>query len=173
MPLNETAVAPVRFVPVMTTLAADGALPGLNVEIVGARNTVKLPLDVTLPPGVVTDTVPLVVPDATTAVICVLESTVNWSRRPIPLRRTAVAPVKFVPVIITVEPIGPLVGVKLEMVGAGMTVNEPLDVALPPDVVTATVPVVAPTGTAAVTCVAETTLKLVAAVPLNATAVAP
>ena len=35
-----------------------------------------------------------------------------------PLNLTAVAPVKFVPVIVTLVPVGPLVGVKLVMVGA-------------------------------------------------------
>ena len=66
-----------------------------------------------------------------------------------PLNFTAVVPVKFRPLIVTLVPTGPLVGVKLVIVGAGMTVNALPLVAVPPDVVTLSVPVVAPIGTVA------------------------
>ena len=66
-----------------------------------------------------------------------------------PLNRTAVAPVKFVPVIVTLVPTGPLAGVTLVIVGAGMTVKLVALVAMPPGVVTLTGPVVAPAGTVA------------------------
>ena len=66
-----------------------------------------------------------------------------------PLNRTAVAPVKFVPPIVTLVPTGPLAGVKLAIVGAGITVKLVALVAVPPDVVTLTAPVVAPAGTVA------------------------
>ena len=66
-----------------------------------------------------------------------------------PLNRTAVAPLKFVPLIVTAVPTGPLVGVKLPIVGAGMTVKLAALVAVPPAVVTLTGPVVAPAGTVA------------------------
>src|SRR5206468_1776206 len=69
-------------------------------------------------------------------------------------------------------PTGPLVGEKPVMAGGGMTVNVPLLVAVPPDVVTLIVPVLAPPGTVAVIDVDEFTVKL-ALVPLKATAVAP
>ena len=68
----------------------------------------------------------------------------------VPLNLTAVAPVRFVPVITTLVPTGPLVGLKLVIVGEPMTVKELALVAVPPGVVTATVPVVAPAGTVAV-----------------------
>ena len=61
-----------------------------------------------------------------------------------PLNATAVAPVKFVPVIVTLVPTGPLVGAKLVIVGAGTTVKLLALVAVPPGVVTLTGPVVAP-----------------------------
>ena len=67
----------------------------------------------------------------------------------LPLKRTALAPVKFVPVIVTPVPTGPLVGVKLAIVGAGITVKLAALVAVPPGVVTLTGPVVAPAGTVA------------------------
>ena len=66
-----------------------------------------------------------------------------------PLNATAVAPVKFVPVIVTLVPTGPLVGAKLVIVGAGTTVKLLALVAVPPAVVTLTGPVVAPAGTVA------------------------
>ena len=87
-----------------------------------------------------------------------------------------VAPVKFVPVIVTVVPTGPLVGVKLVIVGAGtplVTVKEVALVPVPPEVVTAIGPVVAPAGTVAVICTAEPTENVGAVTPLNLTAVAP
>jgi hypothetical protein len=67
-----------------------------------------------------------------------------------PLNVTAVAPVKFVPLIVTLLPTGPLVGVKLVIVGGlTTTVNALALVAVPPDVVTLSGPVVAPGGTVA------------------------
>jgi hypothetical protein len=67
-----------------------------------------------------------------------------------PLSVTAVAPVKSVPLIVTLVPTGPLVGVKLVIVGAlAVTVNALGLAAVPPGVVTLSVPVVAPVGTVA------------------------
>src|SRR6476469_7809714 len=54
-----------------------------------------------------------------------------------------------------------------------VTVKLLLLLAVPPPVVTAIRPVLAPLGTVAVILVAETTVKLAAAVPLKLTAVAP
>ncbi len=149
VPLNWTTVAPVRFVPVIVTLVPVPPLPGRNPPIVGAGMMVKLPAEVAVPPGVVTDTVPLVVPAATTAVICVAESTENDAAA-VPWNETADAFVKAVPVIVTLVPASPLVGVKLEIAGAAITVKAPADVARPPDVVTEMVPLVVPEATTAV-----------------------
>ena len=67
-----------------------------------------------------------------------------------PLNRTAVAPAKFAPLIVTLVPTGPLAGVKLVIVGAlAVTVNEVALVAVPPGVVTLMGPLVAPAGTVA------------------------
>ena len=65
----------------------------------------------------------------------------------LPLKRTALAPVKFKPVIVTPVPTGPFVGVKLAIVGA--IVKLVALVAGPPGAVTLTGPVVAPAGTVA------------------------
>jgi hypothetical protein len=57
----------------------------------------------------------------------------------VPPKLTLLAPVKFVPVMITVAPVAALAGEKDEIVGAGMKVN-PVLVAVPPGVVTDTLP---------------------------------
>ena len=65
-----------------------------------------------------------------------------------PLKRTVVAPVKLVPLIVTVVFTGPPVGVKLVIVGGlAVTVKVLALVAVPPGVVTLIGPVVAPAGT--------------------------
>jgi hypothetical protein len=65
----------------------------------------------------------------------------------VPLNSTEVAPVRLVPVMVTLVPTGPLVGEKLVMVGEPITVKLLALVAVPPGVVTAMGPVVAAAGT--------------------------
>ena len=114
-----------------------------------------------MPAGVVTLTLP-VVPLATTAVILVALTTV-FDVAAVPPKLTAVAPVKLVPVMVTVVPLLADVGVKEVMVGAATNVK-PVDVAVPPAVVTETIPEV-PLATVAVILVVLSTSKLAAAVP--------
>jgi hypothetical protein len=66
-----------------------------------------------------------------------------------PLNDTAVVPVKFVPLIVTLVSASPLVGAKPEIVGGTSTVKLPALVAEPADVETLSGPVVAPAGTVA------------------------
>ena len=67
-PLNVTAVAPVKFVPLIVTLAATSPLVGVTLVIVGALAvTVKLLALVAVPPGVVTLSGPVVAPVGTVA----------------------------------------------------------------------------------------------------------
>jgi hypothetical protein len=80
-----------------------------NMSFGGAVGTVKLELLVAVPPGVVTEIVPLVAPPGTDATICVAELTVNDAASA-PLKLTDVAPVRFVPVIVTTVPATPDVG---------------------------------------------------------------
>jgi hypothetical protein len=172
LPLNATAVAPLKLVPVITTLAPTNPLAGLKLEIVGAGgSTVKLEAEVPVPMGVVTEIFPVVAPVGTGAVIWVALSTVNVVA--VPLKLTAVAPVKFVPVIVMLAPTTPLAGLKLERVGPRFTVKLLAEVAVPPGVVTEICPVVEPLATIAVICVALFTAKEDAAMPLNLTLVAP
>lgn len=172
LPLNATAVAPLKLVPVITTLAPTNPLTGLKLEIVGAGgSTEKLAAEVPVPLGVVTEIFPVVAPLGTGAVIWVALSTVNVAA--VPLKLTAVAPVKFVPLITTLAPTTPLAGLKLETVGPTFTVKLLVEVAVPPGVVTETCPLVEPLGTIAVIWAAVFTAKEDAAMPLNLTLVAP
>src|SRR5207244_2799580 len=154
----------------MVTPVPTGPLGGVKLVIAGGLITVKLPGLVAVPPGVVTLIVPVVGPAGTVAWIEVAELTVKLALTP--LNATAVAPVKVVPLMVTLVPTGPLAGVKPVIVGGLITVKLPELVAVPPGVVTLIVPVVAPAGTVAWIEVAELTVKL-ALTPLNATAVAP
>jgi len=161
-PLKVTEVAPAKWVPVIVTTVPTGPLVGVKLVIVGVADaavTVKLVLLVAVPPGVVTLIRPVVAPLGTVAVIEAEEPTVKLALAP--LKRTAVAPAKFVPLIATVVPAGPLVGEKPEIEGGlAATVKVPLLVAVPPGVVTLIRPVVAPLGTVAVIEAEEPTVKL-------------
>ena len=91
---------------------------------------------------------PVLAPAGTVAWIVVAEVTVKLALAP--LNMTAVAPVKSVPLMVTGLPAGPLVGVKLVIVGPlAATVKLVALVAVPPGVVTLSSPVVAPAGTVA------------------------
>ena len=162
-------MASVKLVPTITTYSPVLALVGDNKVILGLAIHVKLANEVAVPIGVVTLTLPEV-PASTTAVMVVAFTTVN-DVAAIPPKLTAVAPVRFVPVIVTVDPLPALVGVKEEMVGVTAHVN-PAKVAIPSGVVTLTLPeALAPTT--AVMVFASTTLNDVAAVPPKLTAVVP
>jgi hypothetical protein len=166
-PPNFTEVAPVKFVPVIVTVIPGAPLEGVNDDIVGAGIKVN-PANIALPPGVVTETFPED-PAATTAVM-VVELTTENDVAAVPPKLTAVAPVKLVPVMVTVAPLAALVGVNDDMVGAGIKVN-PANIALPPGVVTETSPV-EPEAITAVMVVELTTMKEAAAVPPKLTALA-
>lgn len=152
VPLNATAVAPVRLTPVIVTGVPVPPEVGEKLVMVTA---VKLVADVALPPRVVTVIGPVLVPPPTTAVICVFVFARNEVAA-VPLNETAVAVLRSVPVIVTEVPVPPEVGVKVVIVGAGTTVK--LAEVDPPGVVSATSPLVAPDGTVVVICVAETTV---------------
>src|SRR5665213_4370616 len=68
---------------------------------------------------------------------------------------------------------GPHVGTKPEMLGASRYPKVPAEVPVPFGVVTLTVTAPVPAGDVAVICVAELTVKIVAFVLPNCTAVAP
>ena len=124
-----------------------------------------------VPPGATTAIVPVFAPGGTVAVI--RPSVTTLKAAALFLNVTDVAPVKPDPLIVTSVPGDPLLGLKLEIVGAGTTtVKLAALVAVPSGVVTRIWPDVAPAGTVAVTCDAPPTVK-VAAVPLKVTDEAP
>ena len=90
---------------------------------------------------------PVIAPAGTVAVTVPELLTVNVAA--LPLNETAVAPVKFVPVIVTPVPTAPITGAKEVM--AGVTVKRVVVTkGPPPGVVTVMGPVVAPAGTVVV-----------------------
>jgi hypothetical protein len=112
---------PVKFVPLIDTLVPTGPLVGLNDVTVGGFPpppvTVKLVELVPVPFPVVTAIGPVVAPPGTVALRFVLVFGVKLAATP--LNVTPVTPVKFVPVIDTLVPVGPLVGLNDVTVGAG------------------------------------------------------
>ena len=114
----------------------------------------------------------MVAPGGTVAVAVVAFTTANVVAVLCLKKLMPVAPVKLVPVRVTLVPTGPLVGDRLARVGAGITVKA-TPLLVPPGVVIVTLPVVVPGGTVAVAVVAFTTANVVAAVPLKLMPVAP
>jgi hypothetical protein len=171
VPLMLTPVVPVKFVPVSVTVQPADPLAGEKEVIVGApaESTVKLLLLQAVPSAVFTLIQPLSAPPGTVAVICVSDTTVKLAgtRKKV----SAVVPVKFVPLIVTVVPIVPLAGVNELM--CGVTVKPDADTAEPKELVSVIGPLVAPLGTLALNCVSETPHIIVAGVPLKLTPVAP
>ena len=176
-PPNFTEVAPVKAVPLMVTTVPTGPLVGVNEEIVGAAAvTVKLVALVAVPPGVVTVIVPVTAPVGTVAVTRVPAPFTENVAAATPPNFTDVAPPKFVPLIVTEVPTGPLVGEKDVIVGVGapVTVKSVVLVAVAPPLVTVILPVVAPVGTVAVSWVPVGFQEnVVALVPLNFTELVP
>ena len=166
VPLNFTAVAPVRFAPLMATLVPGAPLAGVKLVIRGA--TVKLVALVAVPPGVVTLIGPVRGVAGTVAVICVPLLTMNVAASPLNL--TAVAPGEGGAGDRDAGAAAPLAGENELTVGA--TVKVAALVRVPAGVVTLIGPVVAPAGTVAVILIAEFTVNTAEA-PLKVTAVAP
>jgi hypothetical protein len=105
-PPKVTLVVPMRLTPVMVTTVPGEPLVGLKLVTCGAtRNFLLL---ASAPFDVVTVTKPVVAPLGTVVLICVPETTVNVAA--VPLKLTAVAPVRLVPRILTLDPTLPEVG---------------------------------------------------------------
>jgi hypothetical protein len=156
-----TVTVPGPFSVVGATLRVKAPLPPPPPPPPPLVVTVNVAAEVAVPAEVVTDHCPDAGPTGTVAVIWVEESTLN-DPAATPASFTLVAPPKFDPEIVTDEPAAPLDGLKLAITGAGgattVTVNVALLVPVPPEVVTLHFPEAAPTGTATVICVAESTL---------------
>ena len=112
----------------------------------GIYCTVKFVVLLAVPPGVVTEILPVTAPTGTLVVICVSELTVNDAV--LPENFTAVACRKLVPVRMTCVPTGPLVGAKL--VNTGKILKLCSEVRFPPGSFTVMTPVVEPAAGLAV-----------------------
>jgi hypothetical protein len=182
IPLNFTAVAPVKFVPVMVTIVPTSPLVGVKDVIVGSGIgkvvTVKSAELVAVPSGVVTDILPVVAPAGTVAFTDVaVISVIVLTATAVPLNLIEVIPPKFVPLIVTTVPTIPLAGVKELKVGdvGALTIKLVILVAVPSDDVAVIFPVVAPTGTVTFNDVSvrPVTEFIATAVPLNFIEVMP
>jgi hypothetical protein len=116
-PPNFTLVAPLKFIPVISTTVPVPPTFGVTEKGLGNGINVKPPR-VPTPPGVVTEIVgPVLL--GTTAWIVVGLSTVNDAAKKIP-NLTAVVPVKFKPEMIIVAPVAADVGENEVMTGGGV-----------------------------------------------------
>jgi hypothetical protein len=179
-----TAVAPVRFVPVIVTDVPPAGGPPLGTRelTVGAAVmyvNLSPALMALVPPAVVTvtSTVLLAAPAGLVAVIWVALLTAKVVAAVAP-KATAVAPVRLVPVIVTEVPPagGPPLGTRELTVGAAVryvNLSPALMALVTPATVTRTSTVPEPAGLVAVTEVVLLTMTPVAAVVPNVTAVAP
>jgi hypothetical protein len=140
-PLNETVGVPLKFVPEIITVAPIAPLIGLKPVIVGVSRTVKFEEVEIVTPLTVTKILPDVAPAGT--VVVMLVAVEEETKAAIPLKVIILSPgvvLKLVPVMVTVVPSAPLSGVKLEIWGNGNNVKLPTLVAVPPGVVTDTLP---------------------------------
>jgi len=174
VPLKVTVLVPwvaPKFVPVMVTVVPTVPEFGLRLVMLGVGKTAKdCPLLAT--PLTVTTTFPVVALAGTSTVMLVALQLEGVPA--VPLKVTVLEPwdaPKFVPVIVTVAPTGPDVGLKLVIVGTGTTVKLTPWLAWPPTV-TITLPVVAAAGTVTFMLVLLQ-LEGVAAVPLKVTVLEP
>jgi hypothetical protein len=177
LPLKVTVLVPLLLpkpLPLIVTDVPIRARVGDSDVIFGAAAAATVnvtPLLAT--PLAVTITAPVVAPEGTFATMLVVDQLVGVAV--VPLNLTVLVPCvvpKFVPAIVTVVPIAPLVGDKEVIVGADVeTVNVTPLLDTPP-AVTVTAPVVVPVGTLA-TMLVDDQLVGVAVVPLNFTVLVP
>ena len=171
-PLKVTVLVPweaPKFTPPITTVVSTWPRAGLREVTIGSVPTVKDTPLLASPPTVTT-TLPEVAPAGTATVIEVLLQLVGVAE--IPLKVTVLVPCiapKLVPVITTVVPSGPAIGLKLPISGVTVKATPSLGV---PSTVTTTLPVAAPAGTVTVI---EVSLQPVgvAPVPLKVTELVP
>ena len=164
---KRTAAAPDRFAPVMVTVVPAAPIAGEKL-LIAADATLKVPVATPVLTGVSTEISPDTAFAGTATVIDVGVTEVGLTARP--LNFTAVAPVKFTPVIVMLVPVAPDAGLNDAIAGEVVTKQ----VSLVTGVVLETIaigPLVAPPGTAVVISVGDTTLNEVTGVPLNVTSV--
>jgi hypothetical protein len=153
-------------VPLITTTAPTAPPVGVKPVSVGVGNTVKLGTLCTVTPLLVTEILPVDVPDGTTATMEDEEDDVTVADTP--LKDTTGDGPKLLPLIVTLAPAAALVGVKLEMLGVGSTVKLVPLLIVTPFTCIEIAPVLAPAGTV-VAILDVVDEVIVAGVPLNDT----
>ena len=163
-PSKRTLVAPVKALPPIVTFVPTGAAEGVKEATRGSTSSVAAL--VAVPPAVVTEIGPSVAPPGT-----VSRSSVRERREKpalVPFTLTEVTPPKPVPSTTTWLLGAAAPGAKPLIVGTAR--KRARLVAVPPAVTTESLPLVAVSGTVAVIWWSESMLGLVAATPLNLTA---
>src|SRR5580704_14196188 len=123
VPLNVTVLVPLlppKFVPVIVTDVPTGPLDGARLVTVGGAPVTVYGTPLLATPPTVTTTLPVVAPAGTGTTRLVADQLVGVAA--VPLNVTVLVPTlapKFVPVIVTAVPTGPLVGARLVTIGAG------------------------------------------------------
>jgi hypothetical protein len=173
-PLNVTPPLPCagpKLLPAMRTEEPIAPEFGARLLMLGGVVTVKFTPALATPPAAVTTTLPVTAPAGTVAVMLVLlqEPTVATVPLNVILPLPWVTP-KLDPVIVIREPMGPLAGVRMVMLGGAVTVNAALLV--PPTVLITRFPVVAPEGMVIVIPASDHELG-VAALPPTVTVLVP
>src|SRR6266850_584546 len=117
VPLKVTVPVVPKLVPVMVTAVPTGPEIGFRLVMAGAEEvTVKVTPLLATPPTVTT-TLPVVAPLGTDATMLVALQLVVLAVVPLKVTVSVVVP-KFVPVMVTAVPTGPVVGFRLVMAGA-------------------------------------------------------
>lgn len=161
-----------KFAPVIVTGIPIGPEIGFKLVMLGGIKTAKLTPLLAIPP-MVTTTFPVVAPAGTGTTMPVALQLVGVAATPlnVTVLTPCVAP-KFAPATVTDVPVGPDVGLRLLMLGAGIVTVKLMPLLGTPPTVTTRFPVVAPIGTATVMLVVLQ-LEGAAATPLNVTVLVP
>jgi len=174
-PLKVTVLLPCvapKFEPLTVRFAPTGPWVRLSDEMLGPVEVTVKSTPLLEAPETVTTTFPVVAPLGTGTTMLVALQLVGVPEIPLNVRVLVPwLPPKFVPVTVTEVAMGPEMGLRLVMLGAGITVKATPLLGTPPTVTT-TGPVVAPAGTGAMMLVALQ-FDTVAIVPLNDTVLDP
>jgi hypothetical protein len=136
IPLNATVLPPCdapKFVPVIVTDVPTEPEVGLTLVMVGPEVLTVNVMPLLAMPPTVTTTFPVIAPAGTVTTMLVAVQVVTEAA--IPLNFTVLVPCdapKFDPVIVTVAPATPDVGLRLVMFGGGFELKFPLDALLQP-----------------------------------------
>jgi hypothetical protein len=174
VPLNVMELVPLvdpKLLPVIVTTVPTGPPDGDRLVMTGPTVTVKVPLLLDSPPTFTT-TLPVVAALGTGTTMLDADHDVGVAA--VPLKVTVLLPLlapKLLPVIVTAVLTGPLLGDKLVMVGAAVTVKVRALLARPPTATT-TLPVAAPAGTGTTILEADHEVGD-ATVPLKVTVLVP